>query len=333
VDLKASLGWHFLYPAWLWILPAVWLLAAWCAWRGRQDGGWSAVIDPAMLSALRLGSAGHGHSPWFLLALAWSLAVLALAGPAWQREQRPAFKMPPDWIVLLDLSPSMAARDLKPDRATRARYGIEDLLRAARDARVSLVVFAGEAHTVAPLTTDVATVRALLQPLAPDIMPETGDAIAPALLEAARMLRSASSRHADVIVLTDGFSDPARGLQAAQDLRRQGATVFVVGVGTAAGAPEPDGKGNFLHDARGRTALARLPVDELRRVAAAGAGRYLPLNELGNLIASLQDEHSRRIEGPDTKVIAKVSTWRNGGVWLLPPLLLLIAPLARRGWL
>ncbi|WP_312632366.1 vWA domain-containing protein, partial [Mammaliicoccus sciuri] len=87
-------------------------------------------------------------------------------------------------VVVLDLSPSMAAADLQPDRVTRARYAIDDLLGAARDARVGLVAFSDEPYTVSPLTDDVATVRALSQPLAPGIMPSAGDQLAPALRQA-----------------------------------------------------------------------------------------------------------------------------------------------------
>ncbi|MFX9023860.1 VWA domain-containing protein, partial [Acinetobacter baumannii] len=81
----------------------------------------------------------------------------------------------------------MAASDMTPDRVTRARYAVDDLLGAARDARVGLVVVSGEAYTVSPLTEDVATIRGLLPPLAPSIMPGSGDQLAPALETAAKL--------------------------------------------------------------------------------------------------------------------------------------------------
>src|SRR3546814_3900448 len=82
----------------------------------------------------------------------------------------------------------MAARDLSPDRVTRARYALDDLLGAAHGARVALIAFSDEAYTVTPLTDDVATVRTLLPPLAPDIMPTPGDQLAPALAQAGKLL-------------------------------------------------------------------------------------------------------------------------------------------------
>jgi len=332
VDLKAFGAFHFLHPLWLLALPALWSLAAWLSMRGRRDGGWARLVDPELLPALRLrAGGGAAHSPWPLLALIWTLAALALAGMTWQRQQSAAFRAPLDWILVLDLSPSMGAGDVSPDRATRARYVISDLLDAAQDARVALIVFAGEPHVVVPLTTDVATIRSLLPPLAPGIMPESGHQLAPALAEAGRLMQTVASRHAQIVVLTDGMDDPAESLQAAAQLRQRGATVSVIGVGTAAGAPEPAPQGGFVHDAQGRSVLTRLPVDELQHIAAMGGGRYVTVNEAGALIDGLRALHS--LPSRDYEVGQRVSAWQNAGIWLLPPLLLLVPLLARRGWL
>jgi Ca-activated chloride channel family protein len=239
----------------------------------------------------------------------WTLAVLALAGPTWQRFETPAFRAPDAWVLVLDLSPSMSTTDLTPDRVTRARYAISDVLSAAKDARVALVVFASEAHTVTPLTTDVATIRALLQPLAPGLMPEAGDNLAPALEEAARLLRAGQSDHGHVIVLSDGFADPAQAFGAAKALQQQGAQVDVIGIGSE-----------------------KVAIDKLQRVAAAGAGQFVGLNQTSSLVKAIQSEHAERLAAQSGGPRGQVTIWRNGGVWLLPPLLLLAAWFARRGW-
>jgi Ca-activated chloride channel family protein len=323
---------HFLYPLWLLALPPLWGFGVWRAWRTRGVGAWSRVIDPQLLAALRLPG-GHGRSPWWLVIAVWTLAVLALSGMTWEREQSPAYHAPDDWILVLDLSPSMSATDVPPDRAARARFLISDILDAAQDTRVALVVFAGEAHTVAPLTTDVATVRALLPPLAPGIMPESGDALAPAIEEVSRLMRSAASPAAQVVILTDGIVDPAQALQAAQRLRNQGATVDVIGIGTEAGAPVPKAEGGFVQDDRGNTVLSQLPVDQLQRIAAAGGGRYVPASESERIISALKNQRARQLREDRENSSQQVQTWRNDGIWLLPPLLLCVPLLARRGWL
>jgi Ca-activated chloride channel family protein len=329
----AALPLHFLRPAWLLALPPLLLLALWLRRRRGRDGAWSALIEPQLLGQLRLGESRGGGSPWLLVALVWTLAVLALAGPTWQHERTPAYRAPAAWVLVLDLSPSMAATDVPPDRVTRARYAIEDLLSAAQDARVALVVFAGEPYTVTPLTTDVATIRSLLDPLSPSLMPESGDQLAPALDQAGRLLQAARGRHGQVIVLTDGFEDPAQAMQAAARLRSSGASVNMVGIGTAAGAPEPDGKGGFVHDQHGQVVLTRLDADMLRRVASAGAGQFVTLDALPALIRTLHADASRTLAADHAAPRLQVASWRNDGIWLLPPLLLLAALLARRGWL
>lgn len=333
MGLNAVSKLHFLYPLWLWSLVPLLALAGTFGLRRARAGAWSTVIEPGLLSELRLESATRSASPWPWLAGVWTVAVLALAGPTWEQEPSAAFRVPTDWLIVLDLSPSMAVADVSPDRVTRARYFIDDLLGAARDARVGLIAFAGEAHTVVPLTSDVATVRALLQPLAPSLMPESGDSLAPALEQAARLLRQAGSRRANVLLLTDGFTDPARSLVAATALQAMGAEVQVIGVGTAAGAPLVDGKGAFVHDEAGQSVLSKLPVDTLQRVAVAGGGRYWTLEQGRGLIAMLQRRQGNPLIETAAGTDLRVAQWRNDGIWLLPLLLVLVPLLARRGWI
>jgi Ca-activated chloride channel family protein len=268
-----------------------------------------------------------------LLAAVWTLAVLALAGPAWHRTESVAFRVPAAWVLLLDLSPSMAATDVSPNRVTRARYLATDLLSTARDARVGLVAFAGEAHTVAPLTTDIATVRMLLQPLAPSLMPESGDRLAPALEEAERLLHAGEAQHGQIVVLSDGVSDPVEALQVAQRLRQQGTTLNIVGVGTTSGAPEPDGKGDFIRSTDGRLRMTHLQSDELRHLATVGGGEFVPASSVSGLLRRLESQQSHSLDTNTATPQARLTIWQNGGVWLLPPLLLLAALFARRGWL
>jgi Ca-activated chloride channel homolog len=327
---------HFLHPAWLLALPPLLLLSAWLARSVANDGNWSRIVDAQLLPLLRISEERRARSVWpLLIGSIWTLAVVALAGPAWNRTRSPAFRAPASWILVLDLSPSMGASDLTPSRVARARYAAADILSAAHDARVGLVAFAGEPHTVAPLTSDVATVRVLLQPLAPSLMPESGDRLAPALDEAQELLRAGGyTRHGQVVVLSDGISDPVESLRVAQELRKEGSTVNVIGVGTAAGAPEPDGKGDFIHDPAGRLHITRLQTEELQHIAAAGGGEYVSVSGVAGLVKTLEAQQARALDAnkASSSSDTMLSSWQNEGVWLLPPLLLLAAWLARRGW-
>jgi Ca-activated chloride channel family protein len=327
-----SSGFHFLHPYWLLALPPLVAFAVWLARRRGRDGAWPRLLDGELLSLLRLSTGRAGRSPWPLIGLVWTVAVVALAGPSWQRQITPAYRAPAAWIVALDVSPSMDAADVSPSRMARARFAIMDLLSAAHDARVGLVAFAGDAYTVAPLTSDVATVRNLAEPLAPSLMPESGNRLAPALEESARLLQASPGRDRQIIVLTDGFTDPAQALITAQRLHRQGIAVNVVGVGSSAGAPEPDGNGGFVRNASNQVVLTRLDTDLLRRIASAGGGRFVPLSELPQLVADLQGAGPREMSAGVAAPHVKLASWLDDGVWFLPPLLLLAALIARRGW-
>jgi Ca-activated chloride channel family protein len=307
---------HFLRPAWLLALPVLWGLIVWLARRRGRDGDWARLIDPELLPALRLGGAGTpGRAPWPWLALAWTLAALALAGPSWQQAPAPAYSGNAAWVLVLDLSSSMTAADLPPNRVTRARYALDDLLDAAHDARVGLVVFSDEPYTVTPLTDDVATVRALLPPLNPGIMPTRGDDLAPALDRAGTLLAQGGSTSGQMVVLTDGFADPAAAFDAAGKLRSRGIAVNVVGIGTQA-----------------QSKSGPLDVDRLRQLAASGGGRYVDVAGLPGLVGDLQ-ARAGRAGMARAKQDIRVAHWLDGGVWLLPVLLLFAAVLARRGWL
>jgi Ca-activated chloride channel homolog len=326
---------HFLHPAWLLALPPLLLLTLWLARSSANDGSWSRIVDPQLLPLLRVAEGRRARSVWpLVLGSVWTLAVLALAGPAWKHTESPAFRIPASWVLVLDLSPSMSATDASPSRVARARYAASDILSGARDARVGLVVFAGEAHTVTPLTSDVATARVLLGPLSPSLMPEAGDRLTPALEETQRLLDAGGyARHGQVIVLSDGVSDPVEALRAAQELRKHGSTVNVIGVGTPSGAPEPDGRGDFVRDPDGRPRITRLQTEELQRIASAGGGEFVRAAGVSGLLSALEAQQARNLEADNSSVAkTRLSTWQNEGVWLLPPLLLLAAWLARRGW-
>lgn len=323
---------HFLRPAWLIAVPLLLVLALWLARRRARAGSWLTLVDAPLLAALRLDepTTVSRASPWPWLALAWVLAALALAGPTWQREPSPAFRAPDGWVLVLDLSPSMRAQDLVPNRVTRARYAIGDVLRAAQGARVGLVVFSDDAYAVTPLTDDMATVSGLVGPLVPEIMPSVGDRLAPALAMAQQLLERTLPSGGHVVVLSDGFEDPTAALAATERLRVRQTTLNVVAIGTASGAPVPRTDGGFEQDARGRIRMAALDGDALQRLASAGGGRVYAPGELAALTASLQAQRSGS-SAPPTPA-AQLARWNDAGAWLVAPLLLLVALLARRGW-
>ena len=323
---------HFLRPAWfLVLLPALMLLGL--LWlRSGHAASWEGVISPVLLPHLLLE---NGNSlrrfPLLALGLGWLLAVTALAGPTWERQPQPVYHAPTDRVIVLDMSLSMAATDLKPDRMTRTRYALGSLLSEAREGRVALVVFGAEPHIVAPLTDDVATIEALLPGLSPDILPAPGNRGGPALRVAADLLQRVGSSQGEILLLSDGVSDTADTLEAIHELRRRGVQTSVLGVGTLAGAPVPRPQGGFEVSGKGGLRLARLDESGLTALARAGGGRYQRLGE--GTVAALVSRSVDRDMSQARIDKEGIERWVEKGPWLLLPLLLLAAGAFRRGWL
>lgn len=324
---------HFLRPLWfVALIPALLLLLL--LWRQRSRGGeWQPLVAPALLAHLLLETGQTVRRlPLLLLGLGWLLAVVALAGPTWQRQPQPVFNAPADRVIVLDMSPSMAATDVKPDRLTRARFVIRDLLSGLQEGHTALVVFGAEPHVVAPLTDDRATIEALLPALSVDIIPAPGDRAGPALRTAGTLLQRVGSTRGTVLLLSDGFTDPADSLDAVRQLRGQGVQVSVIGVGTAQGAPVPAAGGGFDSTADGAVQMARLDEAGLAALASAGAGRYqrsdaVQPDSLIEQTAGHDLTHAQQQDGHG------LERWVEQGPWLLLPLLIIAAAGFRRGWL
>jgi len=328
---------HFLDPAWLWMLVPLALLLG-VLWRGDQgDSPWRRVIS-APLQALLLGEAHRpaGRGALTLLALGWLIATLALAGPAWERKPQPVYQSDSALVIVLDLSSSMLAEDLQPSRLLRARFKVEDLLSRSGEGQTGLVVFAGDAFAVTPLTRDVATLSAQLKALDPSIMPVQGSRADLGLDKAGELLAQAGLRQGQILLLADGVQgELAR--QAAARLHRQGYTVSVLGVGTSDGAPLATSGGALLRDADGHAIVARLDSEALAAVARAGAGRYAAVRaDAGDIEALLSNSPAAARRSPDSSRSAPqagADSWVNRGPWLAVLLLPLAALAFRRGWL
>ncbi len=326
---------HFLRPAWLWLLLP-WILLMILLARPRVGASrWQEICDPHLLPHLLVGGNGSGRRGWLLpLALAGVLALLALAGPAWSRMPAPLFRSRDALVVVLDLSTSMLAQDLKPSRLERAKQKIQDLLERPGAGQTALVVFAGVAFVTAPLTDDAATILALLSPLHPSLMPAQGSLPHLGLERAVALLEQGGAGGGTVVLITDGDAAPASSLQAVARLVARGGRLGGLGVGSAAGSPVPLDGGGFLKDPSGETLLARLDAETLGALAAAGHGLYSPLtptrDDLDRLLAATAPP-PWVTAGQESSHQGEV--WRDQGPWLLLLLLPLAALGFRRGWL
>ncbi|MEK6749624.1 MAG: VWA domain-containing protein [Pseudomonadota bacterium] len=322
---------HFVRP-WWWLAWPVLLIIVWGWWRKRpRAGAWAAVCDPHLLPALLMHGRASRWRGWALGSVFFtgSMMIAALAGPVWLRAPQAVFRADTAQIIVLSLSASMDATDVPPSRVARARLKVLDLLRKVDDAQVALIVYAGSAHIVAPLTDDAKTIANLVPVLSTDLLPEPGARLELALAEANAMLQRQAIPHGHVILIGDDAGDAAADIQA-QALRAAGHRLSVLSVGTAQGAPIPRAGGGFAKNVQGSILLPRLDEGRLMDLANAGGGQYVRLraddadiNALASLSAAPSAGHSAR-PGDERSTDA----WVEQGPWLL----LVVLPLALFGF-
>ena len=328
---------HFLRPEWFYaLLPLAVLL--WLMWRKRlASRSWQNVVDPRLLPHLLIGESAK-QRPWMLLlaAIGGVLAILALAGPAWKKLEVPVFRQPSALVVLLDLSRSMDATDIKPSRLLRAQMKLHDILNQRREGETALIVFAATPFVVSPLTPDAKTIDNQINSLSTDLMPAQGSRPDRAIQLALQLLQQSGASHGGVLLISDGFSgeEPDELKAAVKELVNAGHRLSVLGVGSAEGAPIAAANGGFLKDRNGAIVLPKLDDGALQMLARAGQGSYRRLStDDGDLRAVLApfehvlaQQQSKKAEGMNS------DQWRDEGAWLLLPLLLLGAFAFRRGY-
>ncbi|MEA3641621.1 MAG: VWA domain-containing protein [Lamprobacter sp.] len=318
---------HFIEPLWFLAMIPLGLLL-WLGWRAEAGvSAWRRVIDPRLLRVLTIGSAGPGSRlPLMLLAVGWLIAVVALANPTFERQPVPAFRSDAARVVVLDLSRSMLAADLSPSRLERARYKIADILSRSADGQVGLVVYAGDAFAVSPLTDDAETIRAMLEALSPQIMPVQGSRPDRGIELGLDLLRQAGARNGEIILLTDDAGG-ASALAMAEQLTDAGHALAVIGVGTAEGAPVPG-----VTTSTGPV-MSRLDIPALEQLADAGAGRYATLSSSDHDLDQVLNDPSARPRALAEADPLLAERWNELGPWVAVLLLPLAALAFRRGWL
>lgn len=321
---------HLLRPELLWALLGCPLVALALWHRRAQQGDWSRVIEPELLSYL-LPEQGNSAQPLrvWIPTLLLSLVIFAAAGPSFQRVELPVIKRADALVIVLDLSASMLAADIQPSRVQRARQKILDLLETRKEGVTGLVVFAGDAHVVTPLTDDTRTIANLMPALSPTIMPLPGADATNGIALAADLLVTAGAQGGQVLLMTDGL--PGFDTRAAQDaLERSGAELAILAIGTPAGAPIPLPSGGFLKDNNGEIAIPTLELTAISGIAdALGADvQTISLDEQD--IESLTQRSILDTEG-ELDLDRQTDAWQDQGYWLAALVALLLLPAFRKG--
>ena len=328
--MNPDTGFVFLYPAVLLLLPFAWGLAWLVARRLRARSAWRHVCDASLFDYLAAESGvdrGHRRALW-LLAAVLTLGVVGAAGPSWRIQSHPLLTSFAARVIVLDLSQSMRVEDVKPNRHAQAIAAARDIVAADPDGETGLVVFAGAAFVVAPLTGDARTLDAFLDALSPETMPLDGSRADLGIEAAAALLRASVAGHGQILLISDGVDEAEAAVRAALVAAEDGHRVSVLAIGTAEGGPLRDRAGGLVRDARGEYPLLRPDFDNLERIARIGNGTFQSLRDgaevFGRVVSAFdRDELIAADDDP-------AATWRpraNDGVglvWLALPLALLL---------
>ncbi|MDO9107050.1 MAG: VWA domain-containing protein [Methylovulum sp.] len=320
---------HFIRPYWLLAMLPVLAITLLILRSKLSQGLWSSVCDAELLPyLLQEKSATHRRGLLSVGVLAAILVVIALAGPSWERLPAPVFRNASALVIVLDLSRSMDAEDVKPSRLVRARYKITDMLKQRKDGQTALLVYAGDAFTVTPLTDDTETIANQLSALNTGIMPSQGSDTALALEKAGELFKQAGLQKGHIILVTDGIDDNAIAAAKALDTIQ----VSVLGVGTADGAPIALADGGFLKDRQGAIVVPKLNPEALMQLAQAGHGHYQTLTANDADIQTLMANVNRPVQqqGKEQADVL-LEQWEDRGPWLLLLVLPLAALMFRKG--
>lgn len=324
---------HFLRPLWLLaLIPALFFFQR--LWRlDSQGSAWHKVIDKNLLPyLLSTSKSGSQRLPLYLLIAAWTLSVIALAGPTWSKQTQPVQQRQDALVIVLDLSLGMFANDQDPNRITVARRKIMDILDTRREGQTGLVVYAGEAHLVTPLTDDSVSIRAMVPALSPNIMPVVGNNPAEAIAMASRLMDDAAAVNGRILLVTANVPrDQNNAIRDALGSSRY--PLHIIGTGTTQGAAIPTASGEFLRDNSGQLVVTAMDRGNLEALADSLNGRYRDITVNSSDIEYILAESLLR--GDDDSYLEseeEVELWRDAGPWLLILLLPLCALCFRRGW-
>lgn len=199
-----------------------------------------------------------------------------------------------DVMICLDVSNSMLAEDLAPNRLSRSKQAISKLVDRLKNDRIGIVVFAGQAFVQLPLTTDHAAAKLFLSSIDTDVIPTQGTAIGAAMELAARSFGEKAQKNRAIIVISDGENHEDDAMQVASELTEQGISVHTIGIGSLDGAPIPmyqrGRKLGYRKDKDGTTVVTKLNEVMLQQIAGAGNGQYIRANNTRMGLNALFDE-------------------------------------------
>lgn len=239
-----------------------------------------------------------------LMSAAFLFLILSAANPQLGQGKQELKRTGIEVMIALDVSKSMMAEDMKPNRLERARQFILKLIDKSANDRIGLIVFAGNAYLQMPMTIDHAAARIFLRTIHTDMIPTQGTAIAEAISRAREAFSEKEKKYKALIIISDGEDHEEGVLDAVEEATKEGITIFTVGVGTAKGAPIPELRGDvrtgFKADNEGNIVLSKLNEEMLGQIAILGNGEYFNLTgtneQINTLTKALNNLEQKELE-------------------------------------
>lgn len=298
---------HFIRPHWLFALIPALLYVFWIFYAYRLSNPWKKMCDPHLMPALiQKQNSLSRLFPTIIILLFYLFSIFALAGPAWKKTSLPVYKEVSSLMLVLDLSSTMLSNDLQPNRLSRAKFKIRDLIHSSKNTQMGMVVFTGEAFTASPLSQDANTLSTLLEDLFPEMMPVAGSNITQGLLQALTLLKQASVHHGRVLLVT--ASQPnADSWAIAKNIAETGHHLDIYAV-----------LDSSLHSSQ--------ITSELRDLANAGGGALFTFTPDNQDIQNILSQNNKKQIYKNTEK-ENAYSWQDAGPWFclfLIPLALII---------
>ena len=267
-------------------------IAAYLWYTGRKRKQLEEFGDPELMEALMPNASRVRPAVKFsILMVALALLIFAAARPQYGQSEHTEKRQGIEAIVALDISNSMLAEDVAPNRLDRAKQMLSKLMDNMVNDKVGLVVFAGEAFVQLPITCDYVSAKMFLNSIKPELIKTQGTAIGSALSTSIRCFGEQSETSRAIILITDGENHEDDAVAVAQKAKEMGIQVLVVGIGKPEGSPIPlPGTNNFIKDRQGNVVVSKLNEEMCREIAQAGGGIYVRCDNSNTATKAIQKE-------------------------------------------
>lgn len=321
---------RFVYPWLLLLLSAIPVVgAAWLWLFRRSQSRLSLLIAPALQAKLMPPRSSAIFYAQFALVLA-GLVLLALAAarPQWGHKDEKVFARGRNVLIALDVSRSMLAKDVHPNRLERAKTDIMDLIADLKGDRAGLLAFRSKGSLLCPLTTDYAFLRQALDGVSPESAPRGETDLGDAIRKSLEALDPALDEYNAILLISDGEDLKGGALEAAAESAKRNIPIFTVGIGDTAGAAVPGADGTGALQYQGQSVQTKLMEKTLSAIAQASNGYYIPLGTAGTAhttLGAIYRRHLRQIAAKEQQEMIENRYQERYQLFLFPAILSLLA--------